>query len=116
MIETIEKIRAERLEIERKNAELTKPEENLKETQAVTTFVRSRLEKKPSFKEISEDLVKDIHHKVFSSSSKNMHDKNDSGFSEGNGQLAHADPLQKNNFDKRVKTRNKRNLTDVENV
>ena len=115
LIETIEKIRAERLEEERKNAELNKPEENPKETQAVATFIRS-LEKKPSFRDISDELVKDIHHKVFSSSSRNLNDKNDSGFNEGNGQLAHADSNQKNFVDKRLKSKNKRNLTDVENV
>jgi hypothetical protein len=116
LIETIEKIRAERLEKERKNAELNKLEENPKESQAVATFIRSRLEKKPSFREISDEVVKDIHHKVFSSSSRNINDKNDSGFSEGNGQLVETNSIQKNFVDKRLKSKNKRNLTDVENV
>lgn len=122
MIETIKRIRAEKqAELEKKASEGKPLEESssigsnqrVSNTQRdfLITPTRNPLEKKHSFREVTDDVVKEIK-EIRSHTYSSSKTINDSGFSESNGQL--NEPTHQ--FEKRYANKKKRNnLTEIEN-
>lgn len=71
------------------------------------------MDKNNSFRDVSDDVVREIKEIRGYSSAKTT---NDSGFSESNGQLAHTDSNNNQIGDKRFLNKKKRNLTEIENI
>ena len=116
LIETIKKLRATELENKKKEEELQKEKvETTNNELEVVDLEKSldsnkKLIKRPSFKEVSDDIVKHIHsYPALANSTTKLTNE-----SEMNGKLAHDNT----NLTKRAgHTRHaKRNMTEVENV
>ena len=118
LIETIKKLRADELENKKKEEELQKVEKVETTTNNELEVVdlekslgsNKRLVKRPSFKEVSDDIVKHIHsYPALANSTTKLTNE-----SEMNGKLAHDNT----SLNKRAgHTRHaKRNMTEVENI